>query len=250
LIIDKKIATIHLIITGACMKAVIFIMLLLQTIHSQQDPLLNAYLEISAHSVNTSVQNTEGFFQKFSADSENDPAAMYPDTAEVFYFDIAFSNELEYNYLANLLNVNFNYIVVDRFCNNSNRNGILLLEKGERTAAAKNQYEKHDQTFFVLIPDKCSTTRFYNSKKEMFCDNKKQFSMNYDEGTRTAENLKVRVGIQLLSNSRVDYYDRITAGVKDYPVDTHIKEYVLRCCIRSIVFIRGEEIMENYVSLK
>jgi hypothetical protein len=232
------------------MKTLILIMLLLKNIYPQQDSQLNLYLQQSASAVNTNVQNIEEYFGRFKGNSESDPAALAFDTTEVYYFDIVFSQGLEYNLYTGQLDVNFSYLVEDEYCKNSKRNGVLLLEKTERIPAVKKEPEKVNRMVYVLIPDKCSTTRFYSSEGEMFCDNKKQFNMEAEEGRLTAETLNVRIGMQLLSNTRLDYYKRFTPAEANFPVETIVEENVLRCCIRSIIFMRGDEIMENYVSLK
>jgi hypothetical protein len=230
------------------MKTLIFLMLLLlQSLFPQQDPLLKMYLEQSASSLNAPVQNTEEFFKKFI---NSDAAAASIDTAEIYYFDISFSSPLEFNLYSKQLNVNFNYIVADQSCNNSNRNGIMLIEKIERKPASGKEPEKLNNTIFALIPDKCSTTRFYNSQKEMFCDNKRQYTMETEEGQLIAEQLKVRIGVQLLPNSKVDHNLKSVPADKNYPIEINTEEYVLRCCIRSILIFHGEEILENFVSLK
>jgi hypothetical protein len=229
------------------MKILIIVVLLLQTAYSQRDSLLKVYLDQSALSLTAFVNDIEDFFNSFPV---NDPAARSSDTTQIIYFDVMFSSPLEYNLYGKMLNVDFNYMVADSLCNNSNRNGLLLLEKLERTPAANKKAEIVNRTVYVLIPDKCSTTRFYNSKNDMFCNNKMQFDLEYEEGKATAEILKVRVGMQLLSNSQLNYFEKYSPAVENYPVDTYIHEYILRCCIRSIIFIKGSEIMENYVSLK
>jgi hypothetical protein len=228
------------------MKTLLFLMLLLQIIYPQQKSQLEEYLARSAASLYENTQDTESFFKKLFQES----AATSLDTSEILYFDITFSNKPEYNISAGQLNINFNYIIADKFCNNSNRNGILLLESMERIPPARKQPEKVNKILFILLPDKCSTTRFYNSKNEMFCDNKKSYNIGYEEGTSLAENLNIRIGVQLIPSSRIDYYDKLIPAEINFPVETSLKEYVLRCCIRSIVFIQGDEIVENYVSLK
>jgi hypothetical protein len=229
------------------MKTVIFLMLLLQSIYPQQDQQLELYLDQSASAVNAAVQNTELFFQKFLT---SDAAAVSNDTTEIFYFDIIFSSDPEYNLYSKQINLNFNYIVADHSCNNANRNGVMLLEEVKRIPASGKQPEKLNNMVYALIPDKCSTTRFYNSKKEMFCDNKRQYVFEEEEGKSVAEKLKVRVGVQLLSNSKVDHNKKSTPADENYPIEINVDEYVLRCCIRSILIFYGDDILENFVSLK
>jgi hypothetical protein len=232
------------------MRTFIFLMLLLQTVPAQNDSLLSEFLNISESGKSMPAENIEIFFTNFFPEISADASALFKDTSVLHYFDIIFNSPPEYNLTAELINLNFNYLVKDKNCSNSNRNGVLLLEKSERTPPKGKEPEKLFRTVYVLIPDKCSTTRFYNSKKEMFCDNKRQFRMGYEEGIETAGKIKVRVGMQLLSSSRGDYYETLIPFESDNPVETLIKEYVLRCCIRSIVFLKGEEIMDNFVSLK
>jgi len=229
------------------MKTIFFLVLLLQYISAQQDSLRRIYLERSASGITQSSENIQLFFDKFFPE---DKIIQDIDTNKIFYFDVTFSSKPEYNINAKLINVDFNYQLADKNCNNSNRNGILLLEKIKRTPAAKQNPEKLDRDVFVLIPDKCSTTRFYNSGGNMFCDNKRQYPLEYDEGKALEEKLKVRIGIQLLAASKGNFYDKLFPAEKNYPVETHLKEYVLRCCIRSIVILKGDEIIDNFVSLK
>jgi hypothetical protein len=233
------------------MKTIIFLVLLLQTISAQKDSLLQYYLNRSASGLKNPVQNTEKFFSSFFPDlSNNEPAAYSSDTLSLFYFEITFSSPPEYNLHGKMIPLNFNYIIEDSFCNSSNRNGVLLLEKSKTTPAVKKQPEKLEREVFVLVPDKCTTTRFYNSAGEMFCDNKRNFEMEYDKGKEVEKSLKVRVGMQLLSSSRGDFYERIIPAEENYPVERTTKEYVLRCCIRSITFLKGDEVLDNFVSIK
>lgn len=229
------------------MKTIIFLVLLLQYLSAQQDSLRRVYLERSASGISQTPENIQLFFDRFFPE---DKTIQDIDTQKIFYFDVIFSSKPEYNINAKLINVDFNYQIADKNCNNSNRNGILLFEKIKRIPAAKQNPEKLDREVYVLIPDKCSTTRFYNSGGDMFCDNKRQYSLEYNDGKVLEEKLKVRIGIQLLSASEGNFYDKLFPAEKNYPVETHLKEYVLRCCIRSIVILKGAEIIDNFVSLK
>jgi len=233
------------------MKTIIFLVLLLQSISAQQDSLLKLNLDQTASELQKPVEKIETFFSRFFTQlSGTVTSAASIDTINTYYFDVIFNPYPEYNHSAKSININFNYIVADKRCNNSNRNGLLLLESIERISAVRKEPEKMNKKAFILVPDKCTTTRFYNAKKEMICDNKKQFSMEYEEGKKIAGNLKVRIGIQLLSTSSGDYYEKITPVETNYPVESNVKEYVLRCCIRSITFLNGSEILDSFVSLK
>jgi hypothetical protein len=234
------------------MRTVIFLVLLLQTLSAQQDSLRQIYLNRTASELNNPIQNTEKFFSRFFDEGNNTipAAANIIDTSEIFYFVIKFSSPLEYNFNSGSLNINFNYLIEDKECNNSNRNGIVLLEKTDRIPPKGKDTEKVNKAVYVIIPDKCSTTRFYNAAGIMFCDNKKQFVLDHSTGKNIAEKMTIRIGIQLLPESRGNFYEKNFPPQKDYPVDTSLKEYVLRCCIRSITFLNGSEVLDNYVSIK
>ena len=146
------------------MKALIFLVLLLQNISAQQDSLRQAYLEQSASAADYPAKDILKFFSRFFNDTGEIDSPVVSDTNEISYFEVVFTQKPEYNLYAKLINADFNYQLADKNCNNSNWNGILVLEKIKRTLPVKDAPEKLDKTVYVFVPDICSTTRFYNAK--------------------------------------------------------------------------------------